>query len=260
MDADHLDVYGTKENLEETFVAFSKKVKKQLVVAKGIALDGITYAVDTPADYYATNIKTKDLGYTFDLVTPNGIFKEVYLNLIGIHNLSNAVASAAMAELGGLSLKSTLKAFSSFPGINRRMNVFNSAGKTIIDDYAHHPTEIKMVVDTLKERYSESKHAVIFQPHLFSRTQDFLEDFATILSEFDEVLLMDIYPARELPINGITSEVLLEKISCQNKRKILKNELVEWVDKIDANVIAVLGAGDIGNEVKKIKKLAQNEA
>jgi len=140
------------------------------------------------------------------------------------------------------------------------MNVFNSAGKTIIDDYAHHPTEIKMVVETLKERYSESKHAVIFQPHLFSRTQDFLEDFATILSEFDEVLLMDIYPARELPINGITSEVLLEKISCQNKRKILKNELVEWVDKIDANVIAVLGAGDIGNEVKKIKKLAQNEA
>ena len=259
MDADHLDIYGTKENLEETFVAFSKKVKKQLVVAKGIPLDGITYAVDAPADYYATNVKTKDLGYTFDLVTPNSVFEEVYLNLTGIHNLSNAVAAAAMAELGGLPLKLTLKAFSIFPGINRRMNVFNSAGKTIIDDYAHHPTEIKMVVDTLKERYPESKRAVIFQPHLFSRTQDFMEDFATILSEFDEVLLMDIYPARELPINGITSEVLLEKISCLNKRKILKNELVEWVDKIEANVIAVLGAGDIGNEVNKIKKLVQNE-
>ena len=259
MDADHLDIYGTKENLEETFVAFSKKVKKQLVVAKGMPLDGITYAVDSPADYYAKNIKTKDLGYTFDLVTPNGVFEEVYLNLIGIHNLSNAVAAAAMADLGGLPLKSTLKAFSSFPGINRRMNVFNSAGKTIIDDYAHHPTEIKTVVDTLKERYPESKHAVIFQPHLFSRTQDFMEDFATILSEFEEVLLLDVYPARELPIKGVTSEVLLEKISCQNKRKILKNELVEWVDKIDANVIAVLGAGDIGNEVKKIKKLVQNE-
>ena len=259
MDADHLDIYGTKENLEETFVAFSKKVKKQLVVAKGIPLDGITYAVDAPADYYATNVKTKDLGYTFDLVTPNSVFEEVYLNLTGIHNLSNAVAAAAMAELGGLPLKLTLKAFSIFPGINRRMNVFNSAGKTIIDDYAHHPTEIKMVVDTLKERYPESKRAVIFQPHLFSRTQDFMEDFATILSEFDEVLLMDIYPARELPINGITSEVLLEKISCLNKRKILKNELVEWVDKIEANVIAILGAGDIGNEVNKIKKLVQNE-
>ena len=134
MDADHLDIYGTKENLEETFVAFSKKVKKQLVVAKGIPLDGITYAVDSPADYYAKNIKTKDLGYTFDLVTPNGVFKKVYLNLIGIHNLSNAVAAAAMADLGGLPLKSILKAFSSFPGINRRMNVFNFVGKTIIDD------------------------------------------------------------------------------------------------------------------------------
>lgn len=259
MDADHLDIYGTKENLEETFVAFSKKVKKQLVVAKGIPLDGITYAVDSPADYYAKNIKTKDLGYTFDLVTPNGVFKKVYLNLIGIHNLSNAVAAAAMADLGGLPLKSILKAFSSFPGINRRMNVFNFVGKTIIDDYAHHPTEIKTVVDTLKERYPESKHAVIFQPHLFSRTQDFMEDFATILSEFEEVLLLGVYPARELPIKGVTSEVLLEKISCQNKRIILKNELVEWVDKIDANVIAVLGAGDIGNELKKIKKLVQNE-
>ena len=259
MDADHLDIYGTKENLEETFVAFSKKVKKQLVVAKGMPLDGITYAVDSPADYYAKNIKTKDLGYTFDLVTPNGVFKKVYLNLIGIHNLSNAVAAAAMADLGGLPLKSILKAFSSFPGINRRMNVFNFVGKTIIDDYAHHPTEIKTVVDTLKERYPESKHAVIFQPHLFSRTQDFMEDFATILSEFEEVLLLDVYPARELPIKGVTSEVLLEKICCQNKRIILKNELVEWVDKIDANVIAVLGAGDIGNEVKKIKKLVQNE-
>ena len=259
MDPDHLDIYGTKEILEETFVDFSKKVKKQLVVAKGIPLDGITYAVDSPADYYAINIRTKDLGYTFDLITPNGIFEEIYLNLIGIHNLSNAVAAAAMAELGGLPLKSNLKAFSSFPGINRRMNVFNFRDKIIIDDYAHHPTEIKMVVDTLKERYPESKHAVIFQPHLFSRTQDFMEDFATILSEFDEVLLTDIYPARELPINGITSEVLLEKINCQNKRKILKNELVEWIDKIEANLIAVLGAGDIGNEVNKIKKLVQNE-
>ncbi len=259
MDADHLDIYGTKENLEETFVAFSKKVKKQLVVAKGIPLEGITYAVNSPADYYAKNIKTKDLGYIFDLVTPNGVFKEVYLNLIGIHNLSNAVAAAAMADLGGLPLKSTLKAFSSFPGINRRMNVFNFVDKTIIDDYAHHPTEIKSVVDTLKEQYPESKHAVIFQPHLFSRTQAFMEDFATILSEFEEVLLLDIYPARELPIKGVTSEVLLEKISCQNKRIILKKELVEWVGKIDANVIAVLGAGDIGNEVNKIKKLVQNE-
>ena len=253
MDPDHLDVYETDSSFSEAFIQFSSQVSQALVVAYGLPVNGITYGINVPADYRVENIIKNKFGYNFNIITPLRTYKNVYLNQLGIHNISNALCAIAMADQVGIFPENSIKALTTFPGVQRRMNLMKYGDAIIIDDYAHHPTEIENVLNTLKGFYPERKNCVIFQPHLFSRTQDFMNEFALVLSEFDEVVLLDIYPARELPISGISTQVLLDKLNHSNKKLIQKSAIKESIDKSNARLFAFLGAGDIGLEVDKLK-------
>ncbi len=261
MDSDHLDIYEDAQNLEQAYISFASQVKETLIVSKGLPLSGITYSTSEQADFYATNIKLNSCGVYFDLHTPVGIYENIFFNQLGMHNLSNAIAAIAMAFKAGLPLEELVKSLANFPGVERRLQVLiNTKPLVLIDDYAHHPTEIKAVFDTLELNFPEDKKCAVFQPHLFSRTRDFMDDFASVLSLFDSVLLLDIYPARERPLLGITSKVLKDKIKGNKTKLISKSELHSEIIQIDNRVIALLGAGDIGAEVQSIKqKLLLNE-
>ncbi len=257
MDADHLDIYGKAEDLEESFREFSKKLRPngKLFVKKGLPIKGITYAIEEEADYVATNIKIENGTYVFDIKTPSQNIENLKFNLPGRHNLSNALIALAMAVEFGCSPYSLASALASYKGVKRRFTYQIKTEKLIfIDDYAHHPTEINAVYQAMREMYPNQKVIVIFQPHLYSRTRDFADEFAQSLSQFDTVLLLDIYPARELPIEGVTSKWLLSKIDNINKKLILKSEIVSEIKNSNAQIILTLGAGDIGAEVKHIKQ------
>ena len=247
MDADHLDIYGDTEALNESFIEFSNKVSETLIIAKGLPLKGLTYAVSEPADYEAFNLKVESGKYSFDVKTPSSEIKNIEFHLPGQHNVMNALAAFAMADSYGVSLETIKQRLSSFKGVKRRFTYkIKTENLVLIDDYAHHPTEINAVERSVREMYPNENVLVVFQPHLFSRTKDFLDDFAIALSKFDEVLLLDIYPAREVPISGINSELLLGKITSKNKKLTKKNNLVKDIKNSSAKVVAVLGAGDIG--------------
>ena len=256
IDADHLDIYGNHENMKKAFGQFSKLVKQKVVVAQEVDLEGCRYALEEKAHYYAQAIRVEDQGYRFDLVTPTHIHKNVYLKAMGRHNLSNAIGALTVLDVAGFSLEKALPALGTFKGIQRRMEVFLLENKTVIDDYAHHPEEIKAVLKTISEFYPNQRNMVVFQPHLFSRTQDFMEDFGEVLSQFDEIVLMDIYPAREQPIAGVTSDALLGLIQNKNKRKISGAAFRSAILNSKADLVLALGAGDIGNHIRKLKKTA----
>jgi len=257
MDADHLDIYGSSEILKESFKAFSERLKPngKLFIKKGLALNGITYSVDEDADYMATNIKIENGSYVFDVKTPSQNIENLKFSLPGRHNLSNALIALAMAVEFGCSPYSLAGALASYKGVKRRFTYqIKTENLVFIDDYAHHPEEINAVYRAVREMYPNRKVLVIFQPHLYSRTKDFVDEFAKSLSQFDAILLLDIYPARELPINGVTSLWLLNKITNSNKKLIKKSEIVSEIHKSKAQIIITLGAGDIGAEVKHIKE------
>ena len=247
MDADHLDIYGDADALKESFVAFANKVSDKLIVAKGLPLDGLTYAINEEADYKAHNLKIEKGTYIFDVKTPSSEIKNIESHLPGQHNVMNVLAALAMANEYGIPLENIKQSLSSFKGVKRRFSYkIKTADFVLIDDYAHHPTEINAVEHSLREMYPNEKILVVFQPHLFSRTRDFIDDFATTLSKFDEVLLLDIYPAREEPIEGVNSEWLFSKLTCKNKKLTQKNNLVKDIKNSSSKVVAMLGAGDIG--------------
>ena len=247
MDADHLDIYGQAEALQESFFAFSQKVSNTLIVAKGLPLKGLTYAVNEDADYKAFNLKVESGKYIFDVQTPSSEIKNIEFHLPGKHNVMNALAALAMADVYGVSLEKIKQSLATFKGVKRRFSYkIKTNDFVLIDDYAHHPTEINAVENSIREMYVDEKVLVVFQPHLFSRTRDFIDDFANALSKFDEVLLLDIYPARELPIEGVNSDWLLSKIENKQKKITKKNNLVKDIKKSSAKVVAMLGAGDIG--------------
>lgn len=247
MDADHLDIYGDAKELEKTFLDFSKKVSDTLILAKGLPLKGLTYAVNEEADYKAFNVKIESGKYIFDVQTPSEIIKNIEFHLPGKHNVMNALAALAMADAYGVSLENIKQRLSTFKGVKRRFSYkIKTDDFVLIDDYAHHPTEINAVENSIREMYPNEKVLVVFQPHLFSRTRDFIDDFALALSKFDEVLLLDIYPARELPIAGVDSDWLLSKINNRHKKLTQKNNLIKDIKNSSAKVVAMLGAGDIG--------------
>ena len=257
MDADHLDIYGNASELVKTFEDFSKKLKPngKLFVKNGLPLKGITYGIEDDSDYSAQNIKIQNGTYVFDVKTPNTVLKQVQFNLPGRHNLSNALIALAMAVEYGLPQPQLAKALASYKGVKRRFTYqIKTDDLVFIDDYAHHPEEINAVHQAVREMYPEDEVLAIFQPHLFSRTKDFSAEFAQSLSQFDEVKLLDIYPARELPIEGITSEWLLELINNPKKELIKKSEMVSKIKESKAKIILTIGAGDIGAEVNKIKQ------
>jgi UDP-N-acetylmuramate--alanine ligase len=264
MDADHLDIYGQAEALETSFKDFSKIVSDKLFVKEGLPLNGITYGFSNEADYQAKNIKSIDGNYFFDVKTPSQQIENVKLNLLGKHNVSNALVALAMANEYGVSLNKIKKAIENFKGIERRFNIrINTQNLVLIDDYAHHPTEINAVYNTIKTSYPNKEKIVVFQPHLYSRTKDFADDFATSLAQFDKVFLLDIYPARELPIDGVTSNLLASKIKNYNTDvKVLQfsaNEIFNEIEKLKNVTIAMLGAGDIGVMIKKIVKKIEED-
>ena len=262
MDADHLDIYGDASELIKSFVDFSKKIKPngKLFVKNGLPIKGITYGIEDDSDYTAQNIRIENGTYIFDVKTPKTIFKDFRFNLPGRHNLSNALIALAMTVEYGLPRPQLAKALASYAGVKRRFTYqIKSDDLVFIDDYAHHPEEINAVHQAVREMYPGEKVLAVFQPHLFSRTKDFVDDFALALSKFDEVVLLDIYPARELPIKGVDSEWLLSKIKNKNKRLTTKTNLVSEIKASNAKIILTIGAGDIGAEVQTIKKALTNE-
>ena len=253
-DADHLDIYGEHSSLVHSFKKFANQVSDVLIVAKGTGVEGLSYALNEDADYQISNIRRADGYYIFDVTTPNNHISDIEFSLPGKHNMMNALAAVAMADSYGIPSESIKKSLKSFKGVERRFSYkIKTDTLTLIDDYAHHPTEINVVYDSIKELYPTQKNLVVFQPHLFSRTRDFVEDFALALAQFDEILLLDIYPARELPIEGVTSLWLQEKILNKNKKITSKKNLVKDIKNSEATIVVMLGAGDIGKMVKDVK-------
>ena len=257
MDADHLDVYNSEADLVDTFKQFAQKIKPsgKLFIKKGLPLQGITYAVNEPADYSALNIRIENGSYQFDIQTPSGLMENLRFHLPGEHNLSNALVAMAMALEFGCSETALKAALESYKGVKRRFTYqIKTDDFVFIDDYAHHPTEINAVYQAVREMYPTQKVAVVFQPHLFSRTKDFVDEFAESLSQFEAVFLLEIYPARELPIAGVSSSWLLEKITSPVKKLISKPEIVNEIQSLGYPIFMTLGAGDIGVEASELKQ------
>lgn len=257
MDADHLDIYGDSEALKKSFADFAMKLKPngKLFVHKGLPIHGITYGIEDGSDFSITNINIREGVYEFDIQTPKAVLKNVRFNKPGRHNLLNALAAFSMALETGTPAQQLANALLTFKGVQRRFSYqVNNGDFVFIDDYAHHPSEIDAVHQAVGEMHPGKKVLTIFQPHLFSRTRDFADDFASSLSKFDSVILLDIYPARESPLEGIDSQWLLGKIDNPNKKLLKKSDLTAEIKKQAPDILVTMGAGDIGLEVPKIKK------
>ena len=260
-DADHLDIYGEREEVKKSFKEFASIVEDQLFVRKGLNFpQAKTYGVNDGADYEATNVRIEDGFYVFDVNTPNGILKDIKFQLPGRHNMENATAAIAVAEYLGVSSEKIHEALASFVGVKRRFNRFEANGKVYVDDYAHHPTELNAVIRSLKELYPGKKLLGVFQPHLFTRTRDFAPEFAESLSQLDELILLDIYPARELPIEGITSNWLADMVNLDKKAVYSLDQALDAIKTKDFDVLLTVGAGNIDTIVKPIKNWLESEA
>jgi len=256
MDADHLDIYGDSDAIEASFIEFAAKVedKNKLFITKELPLEGISVSVNEEANFKAFNVRIENSQYVFDVQTPTEVIRDLQFALPGKHNLMNALMALAMAKTFGTPTIAIAKALKSFKGIKRRFSYqIKEENLVYIDDYAHHPTEINAVHQAVRELYPNQKVLAIFQPHLFSRTKDFADDFAKSLSDFDEVILLDIYPARELPMEGVTSAWLMDKMTNHHKKLVSKSDLIPTILQSDAKIIVTIGAGDIGALVKSIK-------
>ncbi|RMB62733.1 UDP-N-acetylmuramate--L-alanine ligase [Dokdonia sinensis] len=256
MDADHLDIYENEADLVQTFTDFGSLVVPSMrFVKNGLPLEGNTVGIEDDADYSAQNIKIIEGQYVFDLKHPEGTIKDLVFNLPGRHNIFNAITALGMAMKYGSPTTLLPKALLSYSGVNRRFTYrIKTDDLVLIDDYAHHPTEISAVHQSVREMYPEEEVLAIFQPHLFSRTRDFMGEFARELSRFDAVILLDIYPAREEPIDGIDSDALMSQMTLSRKRKIQKSQLADCVKDASQKIIVMMGAGDIGVEIIKITK------
>lgn len=275
VDPDHLDIYGTEEAYREAFEHYTSLISEVLVVKQGIALSPrmrkgakvYTYGVveqeaQTPLPhFYADNIRVQQGKIYFDFHTPNGVVPDILLGVPMYVNIENAVAAMAVAWLNGVTDKELRRGMGSFKGVKRRFNIHIQTPRFVyIDDYAHHPQEIATAIEAVRKIYGDYTLVGVFQPHLFTRTRDFADEFAQTLSILDEVVLLPIYPAREEPIEGVNSEMLLDRISNMNKHLVPKEQLVSWVAnriKQSEQPIAVLtlGAGDIDRLVKDIKNI-----
>lgn len=261
VDADHLDIYGNKENLIEGFNEFVAKTDKKglVVMHEGLPLkhteNTVTYGFDS-ADVNACDIRIENGMTHFTIVFSNGEREDFAMRLFGDHNVLNATAAIIISRFIGLKIKDIREALSTFEGVARRFDIqFQDEKSCYIDDYAHHPSEIKASLDTARKIFPEREMTVVFQPHLFTRTRDFMDDFANVLSLADNIILLDIYPAREKPIEGITSQRLLEKINCAKKQVCTKEKLVETIAALRPALLLTMGAGDIDRFVPEITKI-----
>ncbi len=258
MDADHLDIYGDTASIEASFKEFANKVinKDHLFYTGNLPLEGIRVGIDDNSVFTAGNVRIENGWYVFDIQTPSETVTDVRFALPGRHNLTNALLAFAMAYTYGTAADAIKSALETFKGVRRRFSYqIRKPELVYIDDYAHHPTEIDAVYQAVSELYPGEKVLAVFQPHLFSRTRDFIDGFAKSLSAFENIVLLDIYPARELPIEGVTSKWLLDKIENPNKKLVSKTDLLTLLKMNDAKVIVTIGAGDIGEMVPEIKKV-----
>ncbi|MBO4488486.1 MAG: UDP-N-acetylmuramate--L-alanine ligase [Bacteroidales bacterium] len=261
MDADHLDIYGTRENLIAAFGQFAQQ-SRYLIAEQRIAPllthpDMVTYGFQPEADFYAYNVDVKPNALTFDLRMPDGEWKALRLRANGLYNVLNATAAiAAVRHSTNISEDIIREKLASFLGVKRRFEyVVERPDFIYIDDYAHHPQEIQSVLTAVRELYPDRKLTCIFQPHLYSRTRDLADGFATVLSMADKVILLPIYPARELPIEGITSEWLLGKVTQPDKLLLQKSELIPYLQQHPQELLLTVGAGDIDRLVPQIGEL-----
>lgn len=260
VDSDHLDIYGEPEALRATFKEFRESVTEKAVVQKDTELAGTTYSIEGDSDYSAVNLRIENHSYTFDIKLPEGEFIEnVKSGLPGRHNVENAVAAAALGLSFGLTGEEVKTGIGNFKGVKRRFEYHIKSDKLVyIDDYAHHPAEINALVTSVRELYPNKKITGIFQPHLYSRTRDFAEGFIESLSKLDELILMDIYPAREKPIPGISSAMLFNEVSSAKKYHLGTQEILTHISENKPEVILTIGAGDIDKLVNPLKmKLLQ---
>ncbi|HEX2975415.1 MAG TPA: UDP-N-acetylmuramate--L-alanine ligase [Bacteroidales bacterium] len=265
VDADHLDIYGTHEAMIDAYNEFIAKIrhggnlfvnyriKDKIKVPQGIRF--FTYGTEQGADFRAEEIRQEKEYYSFSFHSPSLVIKDVHFPFPGKVNVENLTAAMSVAVTCGVTEKEIRKAALLFRGVRRRFDIrVNMPGITYIDDYAHHPEEIRACITSVKEYFGGRKITGVFQPHLFSRTQDHAEGFAQILDQLDEPILLPIYPAREKPIPGVTSEIILEKMKSPNKQLLTKQELLEKLDFGSLDVILTIGAGDIDTLVGPIEE------
>ncbi len=268
MDADHLDIYGAKEAMHQSFFEFINQIEPggNLVQKIGLPhpdrsdIQRYTYSLDdSRSDFYASKMALSDDLYTFDLVTPMGKILNLKLGVPGIVNVENAIGASALALLSGIQSDELRTGLESYSGVKRRFDYRIKTSKLIyIDDYAHHPEELKAFITSVRQLYPYKKISGIFQPHLFTRTRDFAEGFATSLGLLDELFLMDIYPARELPIPGVDSQMVLNQVQLNDKMLCSKDNLLDILSKRKFEVLLTLGAGDIDQFVEPIEALLHN--
>jgi UDP-N-acetylmuramate--alanine ligase len=274
VDADHLDVYKDKQDLHNAFKQFASQIKPNglLLLEDSITIDfptpdqgmKFTYSAVNKADYSGENIKVKEGKMVFDLtamdIMPGMKYekKQEGLSFIlpGIHNVSNAIAASAVACYLGLSCEDVVRGLATFKGVNRRFDVhINTQELAYVDDYAHHPQEVSATINAAKLLFPDREITVVFQPHLFSRTKDFAQEFAVSLSLADQLILLDIYPARELPIEGVNARMLLDLCTSPKKETCSKQQLLKILEGENLDVLITLGAGDIGTLAQPIKHL-----
>ena len=264
MDADHLDIYKTPEAFEDAFVSFSEKVKAGglLLAKKGLAREAsfdtsklVTYSLNGEgASIYAKDITVVNGAYCFTAVGPDWTIEEMVLNMGGLHNIENAIVAIAVAVHLGIEPEKIIIALANFAGVKRRFEyLVKTNEQVLIDDYAHHPAELAALISGVRSLYSNQKLTLVFQPHLFSRTQDLCDGFADSLSAADEVVLLPIYPARELPIPGVTSEMIMHKMTNKNVVMLEKEAVSDWVKQQQPKLLVMAGAGDIDVLIRNIK-------
>lgn len=262
MDADHLDIYGDRSHLVESFRQFVSQIKEggRLILKKGLDLSGgKTYSANVLADIQAVNVKVQDGSFYFDFKNENIVIENVQLGLPGLHNIENAVAAIEVALHLGIDPEKIKKALASFLGVKRRFEYIIKDQKHIyIDDYAHHPEELRACIQAVKTLYPGKKLTTIFQPHLFTRTRDFAEGFSEVLSMTDELIMLDIYPARELPIEGVSSAMILDKVSIEAKQILSKEQTLDYIRAQKPELLLTVGAGDIDTLIIPLKEILTN--
>jgi UDP-N-acetylmuramate--alanine ligase len=264
MDADHLDIYGSHEKVIESFQLFAGQIKDggSLVLKKGLSVGAelstireYSYSITENADFCAENIELKDGFYQFDLKTPTIRIEKLVLNYPGLLNVENAVAASSLALLAGVSPEEIRQALATYSGVKRRFDIrLNNGTFVLIDDYAHHPEELRATIQSVRDIYKGWTLTGVFQPHLYSRTKDFAAGFAKSLDLLDEVVLLDIYPARELPMEGVTSGLIFNQMQNKNKKMCNKKELPGRAVSFKPGIVLMMGAGDIDTLVEPVKE------
>jgi UDP-N-acetylmuramate--alanine ligase len=261
-DADHLDIYDNRDQLIESFKLFINQVTEKgvRIIRKGLSLPtDIAYAQGEIADAYSSESRIVNGEFYFDYHHDGFVIQDIHLGIPGNHNIENAVAAITAVRVLGVSTNQIKKALSNFKGVKRRFEyIVKNQEHIYIDDYAHHPAELKAFFTAVKSLYPEKKLSAVFQPHLFTRTRDFVEDFAEALSLVDELILMPIYPAREKPIEGVTSEWLLEKVKIDNKKILNEGEVLTYVRNKKPGLIVTVGAGNIDRLVNPLKEILKD--